>query len=222
MSDQTAARVPVRTWDVPTRLVHWLIVVCVAGSWWTAESGKLEWHRLSGYVLLGLVIFRVYWGFFGSSTARFSQFLRGPRAIGGYLKGSWALSAGHNPLGALSVIALLFLLGLQVVLGLFAVDVDGIESGPLSLYVSFETGRAAADWHESVFNVLMVFIIVHLAAILYYRVVKKDRLLGAMFSGTREYREDIPPLQPASAIRFLIGVIISVALTWAVTRAFQF
>ena len=222
MSDPTATRVPVRTWDVPTRLVHWLIVLCVAGSWWTGENGELEWHRLSGYALLGLVIFRVYWGFFGSSTARFSQFLRGPRAIGGYLRGNWALSAGHNPLGALSVIALLFLLGLQVLLGLFAVDVDGIESGPLSLYVSFETGRAAADWHESVFNVLMVFIIVHLAAILYYRVVKKDRLLGAMFSGKREYREEVPPLQPASAIRFVIGVVIAVAFTWAVSRAFQF
>src|SRR5262245_40644327 len=129
----------VKVWDVPTRLVHWLMVLAVATSWWTGDTGRLEWHRWSGYTLLGLVIFRVYWGFFGSSTARFRQFVRGPREVASYLRGTWRVTPGHNPIGAWSVLALIALLSAQVVLGLFAVDVDGIESGPLSLYVSFET-----------------------------------------------------------------------------------
>src|SRR5690349_24353754 len=104
----------VRVWDLPTRLVHWLLVLLVPFSWWTAESGRLEWHRWSGYGLLGLVLFRVYWGFFGSSTARFSRFVRGPRAIVAYLRGRLPASVGHNPLGALSVLALLGLLIAQI------------------------------------------------------------------------------------------------------------
>jgi len=223
LSDDAAqSRVPVRTWDIPTRLVHWGIVLGVAGSWWTGESGNLEWHRWIGYGLLGVVIFRVYWGFFGSSTARFSNFLRGPGTVRAYLRGSWDIVAGHNPLGALSVLALLFLLGLQIGLGLFAVDVDGIESGPLSSFVSFDTGRAAAHWHETVFNVLMVVVIVHIAAILYYRFIKKESLVAAMFHGTRDYPREVPALQPASRLRFVIGVVIAAAITWAVTRAFDF
>ena len=134
-----------RVWDLPTRLVHWLVVLGVALSWWTGETGRLEWHRWSGYGLLGLVAFRIYWGFFGSSTARFRQFLRGPRTVIGYLRGAWPPAPGHNPLGALSVLALLALLATQIVLGLFAVDVDGIESGPLSLYVSFDAGRSCGE-----------------------------------------------------------------------------
>src|SRR5690606_5783275 len=138
----SAARV--RIWDVPTRLVHWLIVASVATSWWTAERGDLELHRYSGYLLLGLLLFRIYWGFAGSSSARFAHFVIGPRAILKYLRGGWAASLGHNPLGALSVIALLLLLLTYITLCLFAVDVDGLESGSLSHYVSFEVGRACA------------------------------------------------------------------------------
>jgi cytochrome b len=202
--------------------VHWGIVLGVSGAWWTGETGRMEWHRWVGYGMLGLIIFRLYWGFFGGSTARFGEFVRGPATIGSYIKGGWNIAAGHNPLGALSVVALLLLLGLQVGLGLFAVDVDGIESGPLSIYVSFETGRAAADWHEAVFNVLMVLVILHIAAILYYRLVKKESLLGAMFHGTRDYPREVPALRPASPVSFVIGVVISALLTWAVTRAFDF
>jgi len=144
MTEGAAPAPRIRVWDVPVRACHWLIVLFVAASWWTAETKRMDWHRYSGYVLLALATFRVYWGFFGSSTARFSQFVRGPRAVVSYLKGRWAVMPGHNPLGALSVLVLLGLLLSQIVLGLFAVDVDGIESGPLSTYVSFDTGRAAA------------------------------------------------------------------------------
>jgi cytochrome b len=221
MTEETTSQARVRVWDVPTRLVHWSIVLGVAISWWTGETGRLEWHRWSGYLLLGLVVFRVYWGFFGSSTARFAGFLRGPRTIASYLRGTWPPTPGHNPLGALSVLALIVLLLLQVSLGLFAVDVDGIESGPLSLYVSFEAGRAAAEWHEAVFNVLMGFIVLHILAIAWYQFVRKEKLLAAMFHGTRTYPVQLPPVKAASAVRFVVGVLLAAALAWAVSQAFD-
>ena len=221
----TPSRTPavkVRVWDVATRLVHWLMVLAVALSWWTGETGRLEWHRWSGYTLLGLVVFRLYWGFFGSSTARFRQFLRGPRTVAGYLRGNWEVAAGHNPLGAWSVVSLIVLLIAQVALGLFAVDVDGIESGPLSLYVSFEAGRVAAQWHEAVFNVLLGFIVLHVAAIAWYRLVRKQDLVTAMIHGSRSYFRELPAVQTVSTLRLVIGIALAALLTWAVSRAFEF
>jgi cytochrome b len=213
----------VRVWDVPVRVCHWLMVLFVGVSWWTAETERMEWHQYSGYALLALVSFRIYWGFFGSSTARFREFVRGPRAVVNYLKGHWTATAGHNPLGALSVVALLVLLLAQVVLGLFAVDVDGIESGPLSTYVSFDAGRVAADWHEAIFDVLLWLIGLHVAAVLYYLLFRKQNLIGAMFHGRRAYLPEQPaPVRPASRLRFVVGVALAGVLTWMVMRAFQF
>jgi cytochrome b len=208
----------VRVWDVPTRLVHWLIVLLVAVSWWTGESGRMDYHRYSGYLLLGLVGFRIYWGFAGASTARFRQFLRGPGVVWGYVRGSWQTLPGHNPVGALSVIGLLVLLATQIALGLFAVDVDGIESGPLSSHVSFEVGRACARLHHQVFNVLLAFVIVHIVAVLFYVFVKKQNLLAAMFHGRREYDADLPAVQNASKARLIAGVVVIAVLTWLITR----
>jgi cytochrome b len=224
MSEETpvASRTRVRVWDLPTRLVHWLLAVGIGVSWWTGETGRLEWHRWSGYGLLGLLLFRLYWGFFGSSTARFSRFVRGPRVVLAYLRGAWQVMPGHNPLGALSVVALLALLATQITLGLFAVDVDGIESGPLSEFVSFDTGRAAADWHGELFDVLLWLIALHIAAILYYGLVKKQNLAGAMLHGAREFPGAMPAVQHASAPRLVVGIVLAALLTWLVTRAFRF
>jgi cytochrome b len=212
-------KVRVSVWDVPTRIAHWLMVLLFAVSWWTGKSGRLEWHRWSGYALLGLLAFRIFWGFFGTSSARFAQFLRGPREILAYLKGRWALAPGHNPLGALSVFVMLVLLVAQVGFGLFAVDVDGIESGPLSRLVSFETGRACAEWHEHVLDALLWIIGLHVAAVLYYVFVKKENLVGAMFTGRRAYAEQ--PAQPvrfASIARFIVGVVVAAVTTFLLTR----
>ncbi|NLG76375.1 MAG: Ni/Fe-hydrogenase 1 b-type cytochrome subunit [Xanthomonadaceae bacterium] len=223
MTENPASSVArVRIWDVPTRLVHWLIVASVATSWWTAERGDLELHRYSGYLLLGLLLFRIYWGFAGSSSARFAHFVKGPRAIARYLRSGSTPSVGHNPLGALSVVALLLLLLIQVTLGLFAVDVDGLESGPLSHYVSFEVGRACAKWHETVFDVLVWIIVLHIAAVLFYVIFRKQNLIGAMLHGHREYAE-----QPGSSIRFasvtrtIVGIVLAVALTWMIARGLE-
>jgi len=219
--ENPASQARVRVWDVPTRLFHWLLVAGFGFCWWTGETGRLEWHRWSGYGLLGLVIFRIYWGFFGSSTARFANFLRGPRAMLSYVRGAWSIEAGHNPLGALSVVLMLGLLAAQIVLGLFAVDVDGIESGPLSLYVSFDAGRAAARWHEYTFDALLWLVALHVLAIAYYLVIKRENLAAAMLHGTRSFPVEVQPVRRASAARFFLGVIVAALLTWLVARAFQ-
>lgn len=210
----------IRVWDLPTRIVHWLLVALLPLSWWTAKSGRMDWHRYGGYVLLGLVVFRIYWGFFGASTARFARFVRGPRVIASYLRGGWVSEPGHNPLGAVSVIALLALLAAQISLGLFAVDVDGIESGPLSIFVSFDAGRTAAGLHEDTFNLLLGLVALHLGAILYYLLARRQNLIGAMVHGEREGPFPQEAVRFAGALRLWTGVVIAVALTWLVSRAF--
>ena len=209
---------PLVVWDIPTRLTHWLFVGCVAFSWWTAEQRLMDWHRYSGYTMLGLLVFRIYWGFAGTHTARFANFVRGPGAIAEYLRGA-TRAAGHNPLGALSVIVLLLLLAAQIGLGLFAVDVDGIESGPLSHLVSFDTGRECAELHEELFNVLIGFVVLHVAAVLYYVFVRRDNLIGAMIHGKRELPSAAAiPQEPFPVVRFIVGVILAGVVVWYITR----
>ena len=232
MADPAAetSTVRVRIWDAPVRLVHWLMVLLIAISWRSADTGAMDLHRYSGYALLGLLIFRIYWGFAGSTTARFSSFVRGPRALVAYLRGTSdrienqrPAPPGHNPLGALSVIALLTLMMLQVLLGLFAVDVDGIESGPLSTYVSFELGRTCARWHHQVFDILTWFIVLHVAAVLFYLLFKRQNLIATMIHGRRRYpAAAVPEIESASLSRAAIGVAVAGVIVWLVATAFQF
>ena len=155
-------------WDLPIRLFHWLLAALILFSWWTVHHHHTDWHIWSGCAILTLLIFRLLWGFVGSSTARFSSFVRGPRAIAGYWRGRWD-GIGHNPLGAISVLALLAALAVQVGFGLIAEDEDGIYLGPLSGLVSVDTSDKARHIHELWFNVILGLIAVHLLAILYYR-----------------------------------------------------
>jgi cytochrome b len=177
----------IKVWDGPTRLVHWLLIVLLGFSWWSAETDHMDWHRQSGSVLLGLLVFRLIWGFIGGSTARFSSFVRSPSAVMAYLRTSPAArrATGHNPLGAYSVVVILLLLAVQIGTGLFAVDIDGLESGPLSYLVSFDAGRAAAEIHELSFRLLQVAAVLHVAAILFYLFVRKRNLIGPMVTGTK-------------------------------------
>ena len=176
-------------WDIPTRLFHWLLVVLLGFSWWSAETYRMDWHRYSGLTILGLVLFRFLWGFFGTSTSRFGQFIKGPRAIWTYLRpnagAARAAPLGHNPLGGWAVLAMLLALVVQVGSGLFAVDIDGIESGPLSHLVDFDQGRVAADVHELSFTALQVLVVLHVLAIIVYLLLKRRNLVGAMVTGYR-------------------------------------
>jgi cytochrome b len=200
----------VRVWDLPTRLVHWAMAALIPWSWWTAHHDQLERHRLSGYLLLGLLLFRLIWGFAGSETARFAAFVRGPAAIRRYLRGEAPASPGHNPLGALSVLALLVALAAQIGLGLFAVDEDGLESGPLSYLVTFDTARSAAAIHHRAFWVLVALIALHLAAILFYLLARRRNLIAAMITG----RGDGRGIEPRMA-RWWVAGLAAVAATAA-------
>jgi cytochrome b len=207
-----------RVWDALTRLVHWLLVGLLGLSWWSAAYHHMNYHRYSGYALLGVLAFRLYWGVFGSSTARFARFVKGPQSIWRYLRARAANSdPGHNPLGALSVLALLGLLSGQVVLGLLCVDVDGLQSGPLSYLVSFETGRECARLHRLGFDVLQGFIALHVAAVVFYWIVKRDNLIRPMITGRKAWTgEPLPHVEFASRWHAVLGIALAVGLVWYV------
>lgn len=201
-----------RVWDLPTRLVHWLLVALIAFSWWSGKNDHLEWHIWSGLAIMTLLLFRLLWGLVGSSTARFANFVRGPRAVLGYLRGKWR-GIGHTPLGALSVIALLGILAIQVSLGLFASDDDGLVEGPLAHLVSIDTSEAAAEFHEEVFDVLLVFIGLHIAAILFYLVFARKNLVGPMVSGRAALDPGTEPMRPGKWWAALLCFIAALAFT---------
>lgn len=206
-----------KIWDLPTRLSHWLLAMLFAGAWWTADNGAMLWHRYIGYAMAGLLVFRVLWGFVGSTTARFRHFVRGPRAVLAYLREllrreRTTAPAGHNPLGALSTLALLSLLVGQVGLGLFAVDVDGVEAGPLSFYLSFDAGRDAAIWHERIFDLLLVLVGLHIAAVLFYWLGRGQNLIGRMIHGRGIQQPDAGTLHFAPRWRLIAVLIVSCLL----------
>ena len=205
-------------WDLPTRLFHWLLVALIALSWWSAEYHQDELHIWLGMAVLSLLIFRLLWGFVGGSTARFANFIRGPRAVFGYLRGGWR-GIGHNPLGALSVVALLAMAGIQVVLGLFASDEDGLMQGPLAPLVSIDAADQAREWHEATFNVLLALIALHLAAIAYYRLRGKN-LLKPMITGKGAVEPGVEPLRPAKWWLALLCLVLAIGITrWIIAGA---
>jgi cytochrome b len=207
-------------WDLPIRVLHWLIVIAVGVSWWSAEQRLMDVHRYSGYALLGVLVFRIYWGLVGSPTARFSRFVRGPSAVLTYLRSPpVAAPPGHNPLGGWSVIAMLVLLLTQVGLGLFVTDIDGLESGPLSYLVSFEASRELAESHELVFNIILGFIALHLVAVLFYLVVRRTNLIGAMFTGRRPAHAVNDSVAHVSLMRIWPGIALAALAVWIVARA---
>lgn len=214
-----------KVWDAPTRLVHWTLVVCIGLSWWTVENKRMDIHYWSGLTALGLIVFRVYWGFVGPETARFAQFLKGPRTVFTYLgklfRPDYRASFGHNPLGALSVIALLLAVAIQVGLGLFASDTSYVSSGPLSNLVDYETSEDITELHEDFFNVLLFVIGLHIAAIAFYLVVKRTNLVGPMITGSRKADHvEGPPagIAPISWVRLLIGMLLAAGVVWLVAR----
>ncbi len=201
----------VRVWDLPTRLFHWALVVLFAVQWWSGKAERIEIHIASGLTLIGLLIFRLIWGLIGGSTARFSSFVRGPRAVFAYLRGWSGPPIGHNPLGGWSVIVMLVLLSVQAGLGLFASDEDAVDSGPLSDWVSFESAQRLLENHQTLFNVLLMLIGVHIAAVAYY-LLRGDNLISPMLSGRRVPPAGVEPLRPAPVWRFVLAVLLAAAL----------
>jgi cytochrome b len=210
-----------RVWDLPTRLFHWSLVLLIGLSWWTAETDQDDLHLWLGYGVLFLLVFRVLWGFLGSSTARFSAFVRGPRAVVEYVRNRfrWPL-AGHAPLGALSVLALLALLIVQVGTGLFAMDEDGLFGGPLAYLVGIGTSDTLTELHEELFDWLLILIGLHIAAILLYRLALGRNLLGPMISGKADLPRGMEPMRPATPLVAIVCVLVALAATaWVMLGA---
>ena len=209
----------VRIWDGPTRVFHWALVVLLLVSWLTAGE-NMQVHGWSGYGVIGLLVFRLWWGVAGGSTARFASFLKGPKATLAYARtlGSRTPNGtpGHNPLGAWSVMAMLAALLVQVGLGLFASDIDGLESGPLSHLVDFDASRVAAELHETMFRIVQGLVVLHLAAIGYYWLWKRQNLIGAMLTGKHGLATET--LRPASLVRLLIGIVLAVVVAWFIAK----
>jgi len=205
-------RVPV--WDLPTRLFHGLLILLFGILWWSGKNERVDLHVMAGLTMLGLLLFRLVWGFIGGSTARFASFVRGPGAVFAYLRGRGGPAHGHNPLGGWSVVLMLILLSVQVGLGLFASDEDGFDSGPLSHLVSFESAQRLLENHETSFNILLAVIGLHVAAVLWYR-VRGDDLVRPMIDGRRGNAEGLVPLRPAPAWRFILAAALAaIAPLW--------
>jgi cytochrome b len=205
-------------WDLPTRLLHWLLAGLIAFSWWSAEYHYDDLHIWSGLGIMSLLIFRILWGVFGSSTARFASFVRGPRGVFRYLQGSWR-GIGHNPLGALSVLALLAMVAVQVGFGLFASDEDGIMQGPLARFVSIDTGDWAREWHEDLFNLLLALIVLHVAAILFYALRGKN-LVKPMITGSGKVEPGVEPMKPGKWWAALLCLVVAIGITrWVIAGA---
>ncbi len=212
-----------RVWDLPIRLFHWSLVLLFGVSWWSAETGHMDWHRLSGETILGLVVFRVIWGIIGSDTARFVQFIRSPFQLIAYLRGTSDSKIGHNPIGGYSVVLLLLLLGIQIKSGLYAVDTDGLESGPLSYLVSFEQGRESAHFHHFSFNILLALIGFHILAIVFYRLVRKRKLIPPMMTGRdAQLPAGTQEMAPAPLWRLALAVGIAAATAWYIAHGLAF
>lgn len=201
----------IRVWDLPTRLFHWLLVACIAGAFITVKKGGLwmDYHLLFGYGVLGLVLFRIVWGFVGPEHARFSHFVRGPGAIFGYLKGNVARATGHNPIGAISVIAMLLLFGWQAISGLFAND-DILVEGPLAALVSKELSDTMTGLHKLDELPILIIVGLHVLAIIWYRIAKKQKLTSAMITGdapSDEFDVVTTPTRDTWSVRLLALVI---------------
>ena len=207
-------RVPI--WDLPVRLFHWALVLLVPALWATHEWERMDLHILLGEIMLGLILFRLLWGVLGSSTARFAGFVRGPGAVLRYLRGErrWF---GHNPLGGWSVVLMLLVLLVQVGLGLFASDEDGIYAGPLARHMpDLESAHQLAERHETMFWVLVALIALHVLAILWYRLARRDDLITPMVTGRGKAGADGQALVPAPLWRLLLSLALAAGITFVI------
>ena len=209
-----------RVWDLPTRLFHWTLAALIAAAFVTVKVGGnlMVWHERIGYAILTLVLFRVVWGVAGGRYARFASFVRGPGAVLGHLKGGGAHAPGHNPLGALSVLGLLAVVGFQATSGLFTNDDIAFE-GPLAARVSGATSSLLTTLHRWNEKAIIALVALHLVAILYYRFGKGRDLVRPMVSGDAEFDAAFPPSRDDAALRLralVVAAACGAAVAWLV------
>lgn len=208
-------------WDLPVRLFHWLLVICLIAQWLTAEvlDDMLNIHFYIGYFTLSLIIFRFFWGFIGSRYAKFSSFLAGPKAIYQYLSALVSKqplnSVGHNPLGGLLLPAILLLVGAQAISGLFTTD-DILSEGPYYSNASSAVQNIMQWLHHNVYLVIVALVVLHLVAITWYRLVLKNDLIGPMLHGQKAVPKS-EGISHSHLFRALIlAIIVGIFVYWLV------
>lgn len=213
-------KVAIRVWDLPTRLFHWLLVLLMVGAVVTVKIGgnAMEWHGRFGHMIFGLVVFRLVWGFVGSTTARFLHFVRGPGAIRDYFAGRWK-GIGHNPLGALSVLALIGLTAFQAGTGLFAND-DIAFRGPLAPLVSGDLSNTLTGLHRQTEWFLYGIVALHVAAVVFYTRVRGQDLVRPMIVGHRQVADvGLEATRGGGALAFVFALALAVFALWATSGA---
>jgi cytochrome b len=216
-------------WDLPTRLFHWCLVLAVFYSWLSIEVlENMQHHFYSGYVVLTLLLFRLVWGFVGSHYSRFKSFIFSPSVLLSYSKVLFSKSGskpakrylGHNPLGGISVIIMISTLLAQAILGLFSSD--DYFFGPLSGLVSAEVIAQISELHLLNSNTVFVVIGLHVLAIIYYKIIKREPLTSAMLSGNKELPESdtMPESNVASRLLALAVIILCATLVYYLATAF--
>jgi cytochrome b len=212
-----------RVWDLPTRVFHWSLALCIVGLFITVNLGGnwMQWHFRFGYAVFTLLLFRIVWGFIGGRWSRFANFIYAPSTVVAYFKGLGKPehSVGHNPMGAASVYALLGFLLLQVASGLFSDD-DIAFQGPLAKLVSNARVSLATWYHKEVgSNVLIALMVLHVAAILFYLYKKKENLIRPMLHGDKHLAQPVKASRDDGASRAVaLGVLIVCAacVSWVV------
>lgn len=221
-ASQPAAPVPaqaletirIRLWDLPVRIFHWSLLAAVGTAIVTGQLGG-DWmgvHGKAGLAIVALVAFRLAWGFLGSTYARFATFVPTPGQLRAYLQGRWR-GAGHNPLGALSVLALLGLLALQAGTGLFTND-DIAFTGPLAELVSETLSHQLTNWHHQLATALYALLVLHVVAIVFHERVKKDKLVKPMVTGWKDVASSTPAPRQASALALLAAVLVALGVAY--------
>jgi cytochrome b len=213
-----------RVWDLPTRIFHWALAVCVFCLLITGFRGgdAMSWHYRFGYCVLTLLMFRLVWGIVGGKWSRFASFIYAPSNILRYLKGQGEPlhSVGHNPMGAFSVFAMLALLLAQVGTGLISDD-EISAAGPLTKFVTNATVSLASSYHVTIGKVLViVLVITHLAAIVFYLYKKRENLIKPMLHGDKLLPASTPASIDTTATRTLAVAILLVcaaAVYWLVS-----
>lgn len=222
----------IKVWDVPVRLFHWTLVILMAVSYFTGRAGgdAMKFHFWSGYAILALILFRIAWGVVGSTTARFSNFVKGPAAALAHAREMLGrhgpYDAGHNPMGGAMVVLLLFAVLAQAGTGLFSADTDtGLVSGPLAGRIADATVDKVTAFHHYGVNVLLTLVAVHVLAVLLYLVWKRRNLAGAMITGRKPADQVVPPGMPVPSLYFASGrlaislLIAAAALVYFIVRA---
>ncbi len=214
-------RLPMPIWDLPVRLFHWLLPILVITSYVSVKTDQMTLHLLSGYAMAALLLFRLVWGFIGSDTARFSQFVRSPLAAIRHASHIFRRepdnTVGHNEAGGLMVLGLLALLAVQVVTGLCAND-DGQTEGPLMKFISKGLSDQLSKAHDVNFKLIMIAVGLHILAVIAYAVFKGHDLVRPMITGRKRLPAATPAPRMVQPVAALAVLAIAAAIIFVIAR----